>query len=129
MIVGSEAGNGGPEDRPPARREDEGNLAVGLAAALALAGVLALAAIVVGLATALALTGILAFAIVLALVGVIGELAEGVVHAIGRSGDGIGVHPRGGTGHESGEGNSGEHGLGGLEETWVFHSVGSFFLG
>jgi hypothetical protein len=48
----------------------------GLAAALALAGVLALATGVAGLATALAFTAVLAFAVVLAGGGIIGQLAR-----------------------------------------------------
>ena len=49
---------------------------VRLAAALALAGVLAFAAVVAGLAAALALARVLAFAIVLAGIHVGGALAE-----------------------------------------------------
>src|SRR5437016_5010606 len=74
---------------------------VGLAAAVAFAGVLALAAVVAGLAAALALAGVLAFAVVLALLDVVelegllagvddGLLDAAVLAAGGRQGGGAG---------------------------------------
>ena len=32
-----------------------------------------------------------------------------------------GLDARGGAGHQPGEGDGGEHGFGGLKETWIFH--------
>ena len=95
--------------------------AVGLATALAFAGVLAFATGVTGLATALALAGVLAFTVVLVRIGVSSELALGEGSALcGAAGRG-GVEACGGAGHQTGEGDGGEHGFRILEEAWIFH--------
>jgi len=95
--------------------------AVGLASALALAGVLAFAAGVAGLASAQAFTGVLAFAVVLSRARVIGQLAfadRGALIRIARIGR---LQARRRTGHQPGQGDGCKHGFGGLKETWIFH--------
>jgi hypothetical protein len=100
-----------------------------LATALALAGILAFATGITGLATALAFTRILAFAVMLSGVGIISQLAFGngaglIGTATGRGGMDTSCR----TSHQPGEGDGGEHGFSGLEETWIFHLSYNPFL-
>jgi hypothetical protein len=113
--------NEGPEDQPLAQIRSSLSRTVGLATALALAGVLAFAAGVTGLASALAFTRVLAFAAVFARVGVIGHLAFADRRVLVGSTRRGRVQARRRSGHQPGKGDGGEHGFGGLKETWIFH--------
>ena len=105
----------------------EGDLgrAVGFATALALAGVLSLATGISGLTAALTLAGIHAFAAVgtRGSIGVISQQSLGGGADCGRQTavGGGGMQTRGGTGHQTGDGDRGEHGFCRLEEAWIFH--------
>ena len=93
-----------------------------LATALAFATVFTHAAVVTGLATAFALTAVLAFAAVLVRIGVGEHLAfvhAGLIGSAAARGRGLDARER--TGQQAGNCNRREHGLAGLEETWIFH--------
>jgi len=125
----------GRKTSPPSKC-DETNLGAfgsfaGLAAAFALAGILALATGITGLATAFAFTGVLAFAVVLVLarIGVIGQLAFGHTTLTGTTAARSRcVQARSRTGQQPGEGDGRQHGFRGLEETWIFHLILTFLV-